>query len=83
MKIKPYKLTKRNIKVNPFIILPTPIPKPKIPFRLLTKVHKPNFYDAPQFIVEVVPGLDLSEPLPVPLLVLPLVEQELAEQEPV
>jgi len=56
MKIKLYtKLTKRNLKVNPFIILPLPLPKPKIPFRLFFDVHMPNLYQPPKFIVEAGP----------------------------
>lgn len=55
MKIKPYtKLTKRNLKVNPFIILPLPLPKPKIPFCLFSNVHRPNLYQPPKIIVEAV-----------------------------
>jgi hypothetical protein len=67
MKIKPYtKLTKRNLKVNPFIILPLPLPKPKIPFRLFLDVHIPNLYQPPKVIVEVV------DPLAGPLVAGPL-----------
>lgn len=69
MKIKLYtKLTKRNLQVNPFIILPLPLPKPKIPFRLFLDVHMPNLYQSPKVIVEV------AEPVAAPLEVEPVAE---------
>ena len=72
MKIKPYtKLTKRNLQVSPFIILPLPLPKPKIPFRLFLNVHVPNLYQSPKVIVELV------EPV-----VVPLVEPVVVDSEP-
>lgn len=76
MKIKPYtKLTKRNLKVNPFIILPLPLPKPKIPFCLFLSVHSPNLYQPPKIIVEAVEAVaPLGLVGPVEPVVAPVVE---------
>lgn len=55
MKIKMYtKLKKREIKVNPFILMTVPFVKPKIPCRIFWKVNKPNLYQPSEIIVEVV-----------------------------
>lgn len=54
MKIKPYKIQKIKSRFKPYVLVFQPLPKPKVPFRLFTKVHKPNFYQIPQITVEVV-----------------------------
>ena len=66
MKIKPYKIQKRNFGINPFVLVFLPLPKPKIPFYLFTDIHKPNLYQVPKITVEVVgPAVvdQLVEPL--------------------
>lgn len=54
MKIKPYKIQKIKSRFKPYVLVSQSLPKPKVPFRLFTKVHKPNFYQIPQITVEVV-----------------------------
>ena len=71
MKIKLYtKLTKRNLKINPFIIFLLPLPKPKIPFRLFFNIHMINLYQPPKFIFEAVA---VADPLEVGAVAGPLV----------
>lgn len=65
MKIKPYKIQKRDYGYKPYVLVFQSLPKPKVPFRLFTKVHKPNFYQIPQIIVEVVVPVEAVEAVPV------------------
>lgn len=52
MKIKPYKIKKREHSYVPFIIVQPYLEKPKIPLILIAKAHKPTLYQPP--IIQIV-----------------------------